>query len=582
MRMSRLFGRTLREAPADAEMASHQLLLRAGMIRPLGAGIYTYLPLGWRVLHKIENIMRHEMDALGGQELLMPVVHPADVWQSSGRWNTVDETLLRFQDRTGHPMVLAMTHEEVVAELLKHEVDSYRQLPLMIYHIQTKFRDEPRPRGGLLRVREFVMKDAYSVHADAAGLEAYYSRMLDAYQRIFSRCGLEPLLIEADSGMMGGSVSQEFTLLHEGGEDTVAICEGCGYAANTEQATFVKPGVDAAGAPGTEQPVAEVATPGCTTIEQVARFVGVPTSQTLKAVFFATQETEPQLVFAVIRGDLEVNEAKLSNALGGLELRPAREDEIQAVGAVPGYASPIGLHGARVIADDSVFLGHNYVAGANREGYHLTGVNYGRDFAAEKVADIALVRDGDRCPRCEGTWRIRRGIELGHCFQLGTRYTAASEITYQDAHGVERPLVMGSYGIGVGRLMAAIVEQHHDDHGITWPASVAPYAVHLVSLVRGDDMVARADALYQELTGAGIEVLYDDRPGLSAGVRFNDADLIGCPLRLTFSQRSIERGGVEAKWRTLDERRVIPGEEITAYVLEHHPPLSTERTQDAT
>jgi len=578
--MSRLFGRTLRETPADAEMISHQLLLRAGMIRRLGVGIYTYMPLGWRVLHKIENIMREEMDAIGGQELLMPVVHPAEVWQTSGRWDAVDETLLRFRDRTGHDMALAMSHEEVVADLLRREVESYRRLPVTVYHIQTKFRDELRPRGGLIRVREFVMKDAYSAHTDVADLEAYYPNVLHAYGNIFARCGVEPIVVEADSGVMGGSTSHEFVLLHEGGEDTLAICDSCGYAANTERATFIKPSPLAlAGLSArrggkvkrSEQTVVEIATPGCTTIEEVARFVDVPTSQTLKAVFFATEQGKPQLVFAVIRGDLEVNEVKLSNAIGRVSLRAAREDEIRAIGAVPGYASPVGLRGARVIADDSVHLGSNFVAGANREGYHLIGVNYGRDFTAELVTDIALVRDGDRCPRCEGTWRIRRGIELGHCFKLGTRYTAPANVTYLDADGQERPVVMASYGIGIGRLMAAIVEEHHDEHGILWPASVAPYAAHLVSLVREDDLIAQADALYQRLKATGIEVLYDDRAGLSAGVKFNDADLIGCPLRLTFARRSLQRGGVEAKWRTSDKREIIALDAVEAYVAETLP-----------
>ena len=571
MRISTLFGRTLRETPADAEMASHKLLLRAGMIRPLSAGIYAYLPLGRRVMKKVEAILCQEMDAIGAQELLMPVVHPAEVWQASGRWDTVDDTMLRFQDRTGHDMALAMTHEEVVAYLLRREVESYRQLPAVIYHIQTKFRDERRPRGGLIRVREFSMKDAYSVHADVADLEAFYPIMIGAYHRIFARCELDPIAVEADSGMMGGSASHEFILPNAGGEDTIVLCDACDYAANTERATFVKPPFSPAGDAGGKDgghgtQIQEVATPDCKTIEDVARFVGVPTAQTLKAVFFATQQAEPQLIFAVIRGDLEVNEVKLSNAIGGLPLRPAEEDEIRAVGAVPGYASPIGVRGARVIADDSVHLGSDFVVGANRKGYHLTGVNYGRDFTASVVTDIALARAGDRCPRCNGTLRIERGIELGHCFKLGTRYTAPANITYLDADGADHPIVMGSYGIGVGRLIAAIVEEHHDDNGICWPESVAPFQVHIVSLVQEPDQVAQAEALYERLWAAGIETLYDDRIGPSAGVKFNDADLIGCPLRLTVSRRSIKNGGVEAKWRVKGEREVIPADAVEAYL----------------
>ncbi len=572
MRLSTLFGRTLRETPADAEMVSHRLLLRAGMIRPLGAGIYSYLPLGRSVMRQVEAILRQEMEAIGGQEMLMPVVHPAEAWQTSGRWNTVDDSLLRFQDRTGHDMVLAMTHEEVIADLLRHEIESYRQLPAMVYHIQTKFRDERRPRGGLVRVREFKMKDAYSMHTDIADLEAFYPIMLQAYRRIFERCDLDPIAVEADSGIMGGPASHEFMLLNPDGEDTVVRCASCGYAANAERATSTKRSFTPVALPGIEQgedaenKVVEIATPDCKTIEDVARYVGVPTAQTLKAVFFCTEEKEPQLVFAVIRGDLEVNEVKLSKALGRLPLRVAEEDEIRAVGAEPGYASPIGVRGARVIADDSVRLGHDFVVGANREGYHLGGVCYGRDFEAEIVTDIALAQEGDRCPRCEGTLHIERGIELGHCFRLGTRYTEPAQITYLDAEGDAHPIVMGSYGIGVGRLVAAIVETHHDEYGICWPPSVAPALVHVVSLVRDEAGVAQADALYERLRGAGISVLYDDRTGPSAGVKFNDADLIGCPLRLTVSRKSLEQGGAEVKWRTQRDREVIAFDQVEAYL----------------
>jgi prolyl-tRNA synthetase len=565
MRMSTMFGHTLRETPADAEMISHKLLLRAGMIRPLGTGIYAFLPMGRRVMKKVEAILHQEMNAIGAQELLMPVVHPAELWQASGRWDTVDETMLRFQDRTGHDMALAMTHEEIVAHLLRREIESYRQLPVVVYHIQTKFRDERRPRGGLVRVREFTMKDAYSMHPDIADLEAFYPTMLGAYERVFAQCGLQPIRVEADSGIMGGSASHEFILANADGEDTIVLCDACDYAANAEHARLAKPRGEVS--EHLEQ-VVEVATPDCKTIEDVARFVGVPTAQTLKAVFFATQQEVPQLIFAVIRGDLEVNEVKLSNAIGGVPLRPAKEDEILATGAVPGYASPIGISGARVIADDSVHLGSNFVVGANREGYHLTGVNYGRDFTADVVVDIALAREGDRCPHCEGVLRIERGIELGHCFKLGTRYTEPANITYLDADGTEHPIVMGSYGIGIGRLMAAIVEEHHDDYGILWPASVSPFQVHIVSLVREQDQIARADAVYDHLWRAGIETLYDDRVGPSAGVKFNDADLIGCPLRLTVSSRSIGSGGVEAKWRARHDREVIPVDAVETYLCD--------------
>ncbi len=561
MRMSHLFGRTVRETPADAELISHQLLLRAGMIRPLGAGIYTYLPLGWRVARKIMHIMRQEMDAIGGQEMSMPVAQPAEVWQASGRWDTVDETLLRFRDRTGHDMVLAMTHEEVVADLLRREVDSYRQLPMMIYHIQTKFRDEPRSRGGLIRVREFLMKDAYSIHASTEDLDAFYPQVILAYQNIFARCQVSPIAVQADTGVMGGATSHEFTLIHPAGEDTIVTCPHCGYAANTEQAALTKP--PAVIPKELETPV-EIATPGCKTIADVAAFVGVPTTQTLKAVFFATLEETPRLIFGVIRGDLEINEVKLSHVLGGAALRPATEEEIVAVGAVPGYASPIGVGGAVIVADDSVNLGGNFVAGANREGYHLRGVNYGRDFVADVVADLALAREGDGCPLCQNVLRVQRGIELGHCFKLGTRYTERTHIHFNDTDGQEKPFVLASYGIGVGRLMAAIVEMHHDEQGIVWPNSVAPFAVHLVVLAKEGDVYEQAETLYRRLSETGVEVLYDDRPDLSAGVKFNDADLIGCPLRVTVSSRSLKGGGVEVKWRNATERQIVPVDALQA------------------
>ncbi len=563
MRMSTLFGRTLRETPSDAEMVSHQLLLRAGMIRPLGTGVYSYLPLGYRVKAKVEAILRAEMDAIGAQEMLMPVVHPAEVWQASGRWHAVDQTLVRFQDRTAHDMVLAITHEEVVADLLQREVESYRQLPVVIYHVQIKFRDEPRPRGGLVRVREFTMVDAYSAHVGVEDLEMFYPQMLRAYRNAWARCALEPIAVEADSGIMGGSASHEFMLLNPAGEDTIVLCASCDYAANAERATAAKHSFVPVQVPGE---VIEVATPGCKTIEDVARYVGVPMAQTLKAVFFSTEEPEPRLIFAVIRGDLEVNETKLSRAVDGLALRPAEEDEIRASGAVPGYASPIGVRGAYVVADDSVLLGNHFVVGANREGYHLVGVQYGRDLKADVMTDIALARAGDTCPRCGGTLCEERGIELGHCFKLGTRYTEPQGITYLDAEGTERPIVMGSYGIGVDRLIAAIVEEHHDEHGIRWPASVSPYLVHVVSLAREGEEWDQAEALYRELGAAAIDVLYDDRVGPSAGVKFNDADLIGCPLRLTVSRRSLSKGGVEAKWRDEDERVVIPIDTVGEYL----------------
>jgi len=563
MRMSRLFGNTLRENPADAEMPSHQLLMRAGMIRPLAAGIYSYLPLGWRVLRKIEAIMRQEMEAIGAQDMMMPVIHPAELWQATGRWQSIGPDMGRLHDRAGRDLVLAMTHEEVVAALARHEIQSYRQLPRILFHIQTKFRDEPRARGGLIRVREFTMKDAYSLDADFEGLDIAYRKMHEAYVNIFRHCDVETLAVQADVGQMGGSASQEFIVLNNHGEDTLILCPACGYAANAERATFARPEVDRP----PQGDVEEMATPGCKTIADVASFVGVPTHQTLKAVFYVTGDTH-EFIFVVIRGDLDVNETKLRNLLGGGELHPATDEDILAVGAVPGYASPRGLTGVRVIADESVLSGGNFVAGANREGYHLLNANYPRDFQAEIVADIALARADDACATCGAALTDRRGIEIGHLFKLGTRYSEALGATYLDTDGQAHPIVMGSYGIGTGRLMAVIVEQHHDEHGIIWPVKVAPYAVHLVNLGRGtgDKVTHTAEALYDDLLTQGLEVLYDDR-NERPGVKFNDADLIGLPVRVTTSRRSLDQGGVEVKRRDADERTVIPLDALSVEIL---------------
>jgi len=570
MRFSNMFGRTIREIPSDAELISHQLSVRAGLIRQLAAGIYSYLPLGWRVIRKIEQIMREEMNAADGQELSMPVVQPAEIWRATGRYDAPapGPALLRFKDRTGHDMVLAMTHEEAVTDLARQELNSYRQLPLMVYQIQTKYRDEPRSRGGLVRVREFIMKDGYSFHPDQESLDAYYPRIYQAYLNIFRRCGVETVPVEADTGIMGGSASHEFMVASEAGEDTLILCPTCKYAANAEKAEFAK----GEGPQGPPMPIERVPTPGTTTIEAVARLVGVETRQTLKAVFYSAPEG--QVIFAVIRGDLDVNPAKLSNALGGVELHVSTEEELKAAGIVAGYASPVGLRGARVIADDSVKGANNLVAGANESGYHLKNVNYPRDFQAERVADIALARSGDRCLRCGQPLTASRGIELGHVFKLGTKYSATVGATYLDREGVARPIVMGCYGIGAGRLLACIIEQHHDDKGIIWPVSVAPFQVHLVSLAGNDPRLAQAaDALYERLVGAGYEVLYDDRVE-SAGVKFNDADLIGIPIRLTVSRRTVESQSMELKPRWSGEKRLVPEAELEGELGALHQKLA--------
>lgn len=565
MKLADLYTRTLRDAPADAELISHQLAVRAGLVRPVAAGIYALMPLGWRVIRKIETILREEMDAIGGQEIRMPVVHPAELWQATGRWDAFGPVLQKFTTEGGRDFVLGPTHEEVIAALSAREIDSYKQLPQHVYQIQTKYRHEARPRGGLVRLREFTMKDAYSLHADYDDLDRFYTRMYDAYLRIFARVGVTPTPVEADTGAMGGRASHEFVFRHAQGEDSFAACDTCGYAANVEAARFTLPDAGSAA----WEPVRKVATPDCKTIQDVAAFVGVPETQTLKAVFFVREQANvpDEFVFAVIRGDLEINEVKLINALGGGELRPATDDEIRATGAVPGYASPMGLPpGITVIADRSVQAGANFVAGANDEGYHLTGVNVPRDFDPARVADLAEAFDGAICGRCgQGHLHLERAIELGHCFKLGTRYSESVGVQFQDEQGVDHPVVMGSYGIGLERLIAVIIESHHDEHGILWPRSVAPFDVHIVTLGKEPEFAEVAARLCSDLQAAGIEVLLDDRQE-SAGVKFADADLIGLPIRLTISKKSLAVQGVEAKYRDQPERQIIPLDQVIEWV----------------
>lgn len=571
MRYSRLFGRTLRDDPAEAEIISHRLLQRAGFIKPLASGIYTQMPLGWRVSKKIMDIFRREMDALGCQEMAMPVLNPAEIWQETGRWDSVGPALVKWKDRNQRDMALAMTHEETLTDILKTELESYKQLPILVYQIQTKVRDEPRPRAGLIRVREFIMKDAYSVHVDRADIDKFYPKMVQAYRNIYATCELETAEVEADPGMMGGSDSHEFMVLSDSGEDTIFISSDGAYWANAERAVFDK------GTPPQEEPaeIEEVYTPNCKTIAQVADYLGVPQTRTVKAVFYIAENETQDFIFVLIRGDLPVNEVKLGNALGGLRFRLATDEEIEAIGAVPGYASPIGLNkdlgnGRRliVVADDSAVNFPNLVGGANKPEYHFKNTNAYRDYEPDIVTDIALARHGDKCAGSDAILELRRGIEVGHCFKLGKRYSKAMNVTFLDEDGQARTPVMGSYGIGVGRLMAAIVEQHHDEYGIIWPPSVAPFDVHIVSLARqpGDEVARQAEALYQQLQQAGLEVLYDDRRE-SAGVKFADADLIGIPWRVTVSARSLQSGGVEVKRRSQTEREIVAVDDVIEYLV---------------
>jgi prolyl-tRNA synthetase len=579
MRLSHLFFTSLRDDPAEAEMPSHRLLLRAGYVRQLGSGIYSLLPLGKRVNDRVEQIVREEQDRIGGQEMEMPVVHPADVWRASGRYDAVGPELGRFKDRNGREMVLAMTHEEVVGLLLADIVKSYRQLPMMVYHFQTKWRDEPRARGGLIRVREFVMKDAYSCDRDDAGLDKSYWDQHAAYTRTFERLGLDTIPVSSDVGMMGGSLAHEFMVLNPAGEDVLVLCESCGYAANRQVAPVAKAEV------ASEEPLAleAVETPGTTTIATLAAFLGVGAERTAKAAFFTTGDG--RLVTAIVRGDDEVNETKLVNATkatGGI--RPATAEEIKAAGMEPGYGSPIGAHDTVVVVDELAARSPNLVAGANREGFHYRNVNVGRDFEPDIVTDIVNAQEGDPCPVCGKPVILRNGIEVGNIFKLGTKYSDAFGATYLGEDGLEHPIVMGSYGIGVGRNVACVVEAHHDDKGIAWPEEVAPYAAHLVAIggAKEPRVTEVAEHLHAVAATAGYwrDILYDDRDE-SPGVKFTDAELLGMPWILTVSPRSLGAGGVEVTNRATGERSTRSIEDVEALIRGEGLPAAPDPSQPA-
>ncbi len=554
MRLSKLFGKTQREIPAEAGTASHQLMLRAGMIHQLTAGVYSFLPLALKVIRKIEDIIRDEMNKASGQEVSLPVLQPIELWQKTGRDAAFSKGLFTLFDRRERQLVLGPTHEEVITELASNNVQSYRDLPLMLYQIQTKFRDEPRPRGGLVRVREFIMKDLYSFDIDEEELDRSYQKMLTAYSNIYNRCQLPAILVEADSGAIGGKDSHEFMAISDMGEDEIIFCKKCNHAANAEKAKSIKDRVDS----GAPLSIEEVATPGYYTIEEVSGFLNVPRNRTLKAVFYIAND---ELVFIAVRGDIEVNEVKLKNVLNCTELRMATEDEVIQAGIVAGSASPVDLKGIKIVADDSVTSGTNFVAGANKIDTHLKNVNYPRDFKADILADVALARAGEMCANCGGELSSEKGIEIGHVFKLGTFLSEKLGAYYIDAEGNPHPIVMGCYGIGVGRLMAAIIELHHDDKGIIWPISVAPYKIYLCPLfMEKENVRQKAESLYVELEAQGFEVLYDDRDE-SAGVKFNDADLLGIPIRITISPRLLEKDSVEIKLRSEKKAELVPAEE---------------------
>lgn len=555
MRLSKMHIKTLREVPNEAEIASHILLLRTGMIRKLVSGVYGFMPLGWRSVRKIENIIREEMDATGAQEILMSAVQPAELWQESGRWFAYGPEMWRVKDRNGRDFCLGPTHEEVFTDIIRNDVSSYRQLPLNLYQIQTKYRDEARPRFGLMRSREFIMKDAYSFDKDYAGLDKSYDEMYKAYEKIFTRCGLTFRPVEADTGAIGGSNSHEFTALSEVGESEIAYCEKCSMAATTEKAECV----DAPAEDETMLPLEEVNTPGTKTIEEVANFLGMDQSRTIKALLFVTYDEEGKengYVAAFVRGDRELNMVKLINALNIPEHSIEFADEAkmsQATGCVGGFTGPIGLHDCKIVVDSELVGLKNLCAGANKEDYHVKNVNYGRDYEGDIVTDLKLLKEGDPCPVCGAPVKHARGIEVGQVFKLGTKYSESMGATYKDENQKDQFIVMGCYGIGVTRTLSAVVEQHHDENGIIWPMSVAPYHV-IVTLVKPEDeeQADVAEKIYNDLIKAGVEVLLDDRKE-RPGVKFKDADLLGIPVRITVGKRAGE-GIVEYKLRREEEK----------------------------
>jgi prolyl-tRNA synthetase len=558
MRWNRSLIPTLRDDPADAEAISHKLMVRAGLVRQLAAGIYVYLPLGLRVIEKVSAIIREEMNRIGGQEIEMPVLHPAEIWQQSGRWDVIGGEMFRLKDRNGRDMCLGMTHEEVIAWLAAREIRSYRDLPQIRYQLQTKERDEARPRSGVLRTREFLMKDSYTLDPDNAALEVSYNAHKDAYCRIFDRCGVTYVVVQSDPGMMGGSGSHEFMAPSAAGEDDVALCDACGYAANVELAR----GVPAA-PPASDGGRGEVATPNARTIAEVSAQLEIDPAGTIKTLVFIGPDGP---VLALVRGDHALHERKLARVLKA-EARPAHPEEIKRhLGVAPGSVGPLEVRGARIIADESLRQGR-YVVGANREGFHATGVTPGQDFACE-WADLQVALAGEGCPTCGKALRIERVIEIGNIFKLGTKYSVPLGATYLDERGQQQPIVMGSYGIGPARIAAAAVEQRHDADGIVWPWAIAPFHVHLVPVSTKDaGQMAAAEELYRDLGAAGFEVLMDDREE-RAGVKFKDADLLGIPIRVTIGNALAKEGVVEVRSRASRQDRRVPRGEVVGVVQE--------------
>ena len=560
MRASKLYAPTLRETPAEAEIVSHQMMLRAGMLHKVAAGIYTYMPLAWRVMKKVMAIIREEMDAIDGQELLMPIVHPAEMWQQSGRWQVYGDELWRVNDRHGREFCLGPTNEEVITLTVKSDVRSYKQLPLRPYQMQSKFRDERRPRFGLMRGREFIMKDMYSFDRDEEGLDESYRLARLAYTNIFSRLGLDFRVVEADSGAIGGKVSHEFMALAQTGEAEILYCDACDYAASSEIAAALPQKTD----PVAPEELKSVHTPGCVSIEQVSAFLNVPAQKIVKALCY---QADGELVLVLLAGHRRINEVKLKNVLNCLDLAFASDEAIRKAGLVPGYLGAAGVKGVRVLADAEVPLMNNHVMGGGQEEYHYSNANPGRDYKIDLVEDLRMAEGGESCPHCGAPLRSARGIEVGQIFKLRTKYSKTLGARYIDEKGQEQDIVMGCYGIGVGRSMAALIEQRNDENGIIWPFAIAPYHVVIVPVNDKDgELFAMAEALYQDLLAQKVEAVLDDRPE-RPGVKFNDADLIGYPLRVTIGRKAKEEGVFEVKKRATGEVVMIPAADCARYLI---------------
>ena len=559
MRLSKSFIPTLKENPADAVIPSHQLMIRAGMIRMLASGVYSYLPLGWRVLEKIARIIREEMNAIGGQEFFFPALNPVEIWEESGRERDFGEEMFRLRDRKRHRMVLAPTHEEVVCDIARREIRSYKDLPQIWYQIQTKFRDEPRPRSGVVRARQFIMKDSYSLDADEEGLDRSYQLHAEAYRNIFSRCGLKFFVVGASSGVMGGSVSQEFMVESPFGEDTVALCENCDYAANVDVATSIPKLLEKR-----QEELREVFTPGKKTIEQVSEFLNLEPERLIKSMLYMVGDRP---VMLLVRGDYELNESKLMGILGS-QFRPALLDEIEKIcGASAGFIGPVGLEGVEIIADNALKGQSGFTTGANKDDYHLSGIDIQRDVKVDRYADIRKVVAGEGCPQCGHPLKVINAIEIGHIFKLGTKYSLSMKAMFSDKDGKEKPIVMGSYGIGLERIAAAAIEQNHDQKGIIWDKAIAPFQIHIIPININDSLIMETgEKIYNELQDDGYEVIIDDRE-VSPGFKFKDADLLGVPLQIIIGERNLKQGKIELKPRATGESAVVKIEDYKNHLM---------------